>query len=433
MVEVTHYAPLTFIPAIAYFVVAFLVAVAARSRPALGIAALLVLDPFDYTHTFGPTTITLFKAALVGFVLALCSRRTSVAALRAPQVRALVGGALALIAVTALTAIPAVYIDSVLRETLKAAEYFAAFAVTAVAFSEEPDEPALWGSVLLATASVCALSLLQEFTQAPAGYYVNGIVIPRIAGPLEGPNQLAGYLDLTIPLLLARTLDLHSRGRNAVWTALLTACAILTDLLTFSRAGLLGAVVGVLLVVFLFRNRTIRLSLPLTAALATGFAAVLVALERFGALARFFSVDQVTQDNGLATRTALWEAAVKLWQTDPGLGVGAGNYELLVPTVGLIGVRTHANSLYLQSLAEGGVLLFSATVWTLVAALRTTFAAARRSAFGVGLAAGTAALAIHQIFDFLTFFTKVGSLWWVLLGIAAGIVTTDRRLDDEFV
>jgi O-antigen ligase len=126
-------------------------------------------------------------------------------------------------------------------------------------------------------------------------------------------------------------------------------------------------------------------------------------------------------DDGLAPRSVLWRAAFKMWATDPGLGVGAGNFELLTPTVGLIGVRTHANNLYLQSLAEGGILLFAATLWTIVAAIAALLRDSR-GALGIGIAAATVALAVHQGLDDLTFYPKVGGLWWTLLGVGAASI-----------
>jgi O-antigen ligase len=93
--------------------------------------------------------------------------------------------------------------------------------------------------------------------------------------------------------------------------------------------------------------------------------------------------------------------------------------------VGLIGVRTHANSAYLQALAEGGIPLFLATLWTAVAAVRSLWPRAGATPLLAGIAAASLALGLHQIFDCLTFFPKVGTYWWVLLGI--GIATLPQQ------
>jgi O-antigen ligase len=107
-----------------------------------------------------------------------------------------------------------------------------------------------------------------------------------------------------------------------------------------------------------------------------------------------------------------------MWLRHPLTGVGAGNYELELPYYGVLGVRTHANSWYLQSLAEGGVLLFAATIGILAAFVAAFARAIRRSPWIAGALAGTVALSLHQTADYLVFFPKVGGTWWVLAGIA---------------
>jgi O-antigen ligase len=128
---------------------------------------------------------------------------------------------------------------------------------------------------------------------------------------------------------------------------------------------------------------------------------------------------------GVGNRSELWHAAWRMWLAHPVLGVGAGNFELLLPAYGVFGVRTHANSWYLQSLAEGGIALFAATIALLVAViaglagahpLRRLRAASPWVVAGVG---ATLALTVHQTVDYLVFYPKVGGAWWLLLGIAA--------------
>ena len=114
-----------------------------------------------------------------------------------------------------------------------------------------------------------------------------------------------------------------------------------------------------------------------------------------------------------------------MWLARPLLGVGAGNFEFALPAYGVFGVRTHANSWYLQSLAEGGLLLFGATLALLVAVIASLTGSRplQRLRFSspwvVAALAATLALALHQIVDYLVFYPKVGSAWWLLLGVAA--------------
>ncbi len=397
-------------------------------KAALGIGVLLVVEPFAFAHVLGPTTLTLPKAALAGLLAGLFLRRASLAPLRAPAIRALLGGAAALVFVDALSIIPAVYLDAALRETLKALEYFAAFAAAAVAYADDPDEALIWNALAAVSALVCILALIQEATVAPSGFFLHDRVVPRIAGPLEGPNQLAGWLDLVTPLLVARALF----GKPAWPFAALATLAGTTDLLTLSRSGVVGIVVGLtVIVLFAARARLARrllYAIPLAVVPLIAVAAILTFADAGAGdlAARFETSSEQNVENGLASRPVLWRAGLQMFASDPGLGVGAGNYELLTPLAGLVGVRTHANSLYVQSLAETGVLGFAAVIWTLVAAIATMLRNARGPLLA-GIGAGTIGLAVHETYDLLTFYPKVGELWWLLLGIGAGAVALRTR------
>jgi O-antigen ligase len=192
-----------------------------------------------------------------------------------------------------------------------------------------------------------------------------------------------------------------------------------TDVLTLSRGGLFGILMGAIFL-FAFRARGSRFSTRFVVVAVALAAALAAAAARLGFLRRFLSVDEVARENGLGTRSELWRAAIALWKTDPGLGVGAGNFERLLPSAGLVGVRTHANDLYLQSLAEGGVALVCAVLWTIVSAIALCVRDAPRSTLLLAVGAATFGFAAHQIFDMLTFFPKVGGFRYLLIGAATG-------------
>ena len=63
--------------------------------------------------------------------------------------------------------------------------------------------------------------------------------------------------------------------------------------------------------------------------------------------------------------------------------------------------------------------LLLATVATVVTSIVAFVRAPLREPLVLGALAASAGLAAHQIFDFLTFYPKVGGAWWLLLGVAA--------------
>jgi len=155
--------------------------------------------------------------------------------------------------------------------------------------------------------------------------------------------------------------------------------------------------------------------------------AVLVTLGlAIGLEARFFSLAEVPQPDRLGTRALLWAAALELWRMSPLVGIGAGNFELDLGMVGHPDVRTHANSLYLQALSETGLAGFAATIgllWTVFATFARSYS---RRPLVIGVFAANVALALHQVFDYLWFFPKVGVFWALLLAIGVVEVLAAR-------
>jgi O-antigen ligase len=236
--------------------------------------------------------------------------------------------------------------------------------------------------------------------------------------------RTAGYFDVALPVLVARALVHRDRMLSTVIVA-----AALTDLLTLSRAGILGGLVGVAAVIVLLRPPR-RVAWRYAAGIVVVLIAAAFAAVRAGVPAGYFSLDQTTQvADHLANRSQLWRAAIALWHTSPIVGVGAGNYELDLSQVGLSGVRTHANSLYLQSLAEGGIVGLVATIGLFAAAIVTLARSGIRRPLVVGALGATIALATHQVFDDLFFFPKVASIYWLITGVAVAEVAARRLFE----
>jgi O-antigen ligase len=410
--------------AVAVYVAAFVaIALLAARRPSFGVAILILLVPFALYRDVGSTTVTLPKVALLANVAGLAAGRRDLRPLRGPAAMLfLICGALVALA-TALSIAHAAYRAPALRETLKALEYLALFAAVVVAASADPDERPIRSAFTLALAVVSILALVQEFVGAPSGIWFANHPIPRIAGPLEGPNQLAAYLGIALAIVVAYA---TTRGptRYELVTLGLGAAALV---LTISRTGVFMSLLAVAIVLAVGARRSWRRAVF---ALAAGGAAGIVVLglwgfaatHNFGGvgfLGHFSSMAEAEKPGTVGNRSELWDAAITLWRRHPFFGIGAGNFELELSLAGYPKLHTHANSLYLQALVEGGIPLALSTV-ALVAASLWRFA---RGPFSEPLVCGAfgacVGFAAHQVFDLLVFYPKVGELWWIALALAA--------------
>ncbi|MBV8151543.1 MAG: O-antigen ligase family protein [Candidatus Eremiobacteraeota bacterium] len=412
--------PLDLLAAAVYAALGGVVLVATLRRPADAVVALIATAPFSYSHAVGDTTITFAKVALVAAALGIIVRRPSILSL-SRGVPLLLGCAiLAVVVATAITIAVASDRAAVVRETLKAVQYFFTFAVATVAWSLDPDRERLRIVVTASVAIVAVAALAQEFAGAPSGIWYQGKAYPRIAGPLEGPNQLAGYLGLVLPFLIVFALDNPAIALGGI--ALCSAALILS----LSRAGVFAGLIAAAIVLIARPSLRRTTLVALGSGIVAGLAVVLG--WRVAALGeRFVSFAEVEQSGGVGTRSILWRAAIALWREHPILGVGAGNYETLLPLVAPKGIRTHANSWYLQSLVEGGLPLLGATLWLVWASI-LPFRRFLKDDLCLAAFAASIGFALHGIFDLLVFFPKIALTWYALLGVAAAQTRNAERV-----
>ena len=257
-----------------------------------------------------------------------------------------------------------------------------------------------------------------------------GAVEYRVASFFPHPNQLAGFVVLFVPLSVGLFAVFESRLAKAA-CVLLGLLALPAAIVTYSR-GVLVALVA--LVVVLARSRR---AWPAIAA-----AAVLVVL-----LAPAAWHDRVADAGRLdrpeiATRLDFWDAAVSMFQASPVLGVGLNSFDVayvdldttgrsFLPGSGLAPPES-AHSLYLNTLAEQGLVGVAALAFLVLAAGRMILAL-RRSAdprirgFGLGLLGAGIVLLVSNLFDVTFVDPKTSMLAWTLLGVGAALQRIDAR------
>jgi O-antigen ligase len=279
----------------------------------------------------------------------------------------------------------------------------------------------------------------------PATFSVGGVT--RAYATFGEPNPFAGYLEMTVPLLLALAIGFAASGPArpvfqplgklalvAIFVA--SIAGILALLATQSRGGYLGFAVGLGTIVWLTGGKvrwlgTVGGVICLVAILASPASGSVT--ERFRTESFTTKDAQVTTDNFAAQeRAAHWRAAIHMAESSPILGVGAGNFDERyreATTVWRFRIpRGHAHNAYLQALAQAGILgavsylsVLVAVAWRIRRELKRAHDPVIRSV-AIGVAAITAAVAVHN---------TVESLHVLSLGLQLAVVWALLHLDRE--
>ncbi len=315
------------------------------------------------------------------------------------------------------------------RELMRLASYIGFYYVI-TDWCQTPDNTrTLLKALMASTIAVAIFGLWQAFTGGYSPLY--DVLYPiqdeiaqipawegRITSFLEHYNGLAGYLNLVLPFCLA----FATGGKDPLLRFLGRWClafAGIALLLTQSRGGLL-AFVAILLVhtYFSAHDRKARMH---------RVALVLIVCLLAAALAGFFfqrlgEIDDFTT----VSRLAIWGGAFTVFANSPVLGAGFGNLRALMG--GLLslpdGWTGDAHNLYLELLAETGLVGFLVFGVLIVLALRNAMVQLRKAhgSFNKMIAAAIFAaicgVLVHGTVDYLFHTTpQVTALFFLVLGL----------------
>lgn len=240
----------------------------------------------------------------------------------------------------------------------------------------------------------------------------------RITSFLEHYNGLAGYLNLVLPFCLA----FATGGTDPVLRTLSRWCLALAGialLLTQSRGGLLAFVTILLIhVYFSSRNRKTRIRRVAVA--------LIVCLLAAGVAGFFFQRLSEIDDFTAVSRLVIWGGAFTVFARSPLLGAGFGNLRTLMG--GLLnlpdGWTGDAHNLYLELLAETGLIGFVAFGSLIVLALRTALRQLSKTQnhfnkmIALAVFAAICGVLVHGIVDYLFHTTpQVTALFFLVLGL----------------
>jgi O-antigen ligase len=287
--------------------------------------------------------------------------------------------------------------------------------------------------LLLASCQGLLQQVTGDFHTFGAG--AGGTSVGRLQGSFGHPNAYGGYLAVLIPLAVAFAASKCFSARLRWFGGVTLTLAVPALVLSYSR-GAAGALVGGAVIWLAL----IRPRLAVVAAVVIAVGAVAFAPSAFK---ERFSSSETTADVGL--RSDIWASAVDIYSQHPLLGVGLNNfpdaYSSLPSTLSTgaqrrllhrsqILVPPHAQNLYLNVLAEEGILGLLSLITLAIAALATIYRGchvrdpagrAICTASGVGIMT----LALHSLLD-VTLPGPIGLPAFALLAVAAIFVALDR-------
>lgn len=298
------------------------------------------------------------------------------------------------------------------RELMRLTSYICFYYAIVDWIRTENDLKAILQSLLLSAMVVALFGFYQFLTGGYSGLYdalypiqeealKNPPWSGRITSFLSHYNGAAAYLNMVVPFCIAFAV----RARDSFNRVLGRSCLILSTIalvLTQSRGGLL-AYVAILLIsaCLLAPDQKTRLRWMTVAALFSIAGAVLAGsiFERLSGVDSFTAI----------TRLAIWAGGWLIFMGHPVAGIGYGNFKTaLAATISVPdGFMLDAHSLYLELLAETGIMGLLAFAILIIVCLRYARRMQRQSAdlmeFAVGLAAfvAIAGVLVHGVVEYV--------------------------------
>jgi putative inorganic carbon (HCO3(-)) transporter len=400
-----------------------------------GLALLIVLTPFAENAPIAEPGNARLRVALVAWAMVLVGIQA---------VRSVVGGqklvappvfvgAMAFLG-AALAAVPVAQSETAAsaKFLLLAGSVFI-YLLIALFLDDWQKLKPIFGALLLVGLIVSAHALWQYTTGdlSRVGFVSStGAVEYRVSSFFPHPNQLAGFVVLFVPLSVGLYSVFESKIARA-GCVLLPLLALPAAILTYSR-GVLVALVALVLV--LARSKR---AWPAIAAAA----ALVVLLAPAAWHDRVADVGRLDRPE-IATRLDFWDAALAMFQQNPVLGVGLNSFDVayveleqtgrsFLPGSGLAPPET-AHNLYLNTLAEQGLVGIAALFLLILAAGRMILALRRSSdprirGFGLGMLGAGIALLVSNLFDVTFVDPKTSMLAWTVLGVGAALQRIDQR------
>jgi O-antigen ligase len=235
-----------------------------------------------------------------------------------------------------------------------------------------------------------------------------------VTGTFVNRNHYAGLLEMCLPFAVVGSVCCARRPMLAAALGAISLLMLVGVFYSLSRMGLVAVLVSMALVASLLlpkRRWTLAASMVALVVIAAALAPARLA-------------DRLINEDGAASRTAIWRETTRLIADYPWFGCGLGAFESgLQPyreTVPMLRVD-YAHNDYLQIVAEAGVAgasLAAALLWMVLTQARR---AAAVSPVGIAAVGALAAILVHSLTDFNLYIPSNMLVFAWVSGLAGGL------------
>ena len=187
----------------------------------------------------------------------------------------------------------------------------------------------------------------------------NCMELLRPYGTFPHPNVLAGFLAITICLVVWQMLTLHYQDKKIhTWYWMTIIVSGIALILTFSRSGWIMSIIGIVTIVgVLHKKRVVQIITWIT---ISCLACIVIAFPYFYSLMK--------QGESVIIRNELARAAIAMWKSYPLIGVGFNTFLVQLPTIfpaRYLFFLQPPHSIYLLLLSELGIIGVGFVGWFL--------------------------------------------------------------------
>jgi len=251
----------------------------------------------------------------------------------------------------------------------------------------------------------------------------------RVVSTFENPNVLGEFLLLMIPVTAAFVWN-APRGYNRFINFIAAGALCLCMIFTYSRGNWLGLIAAIIIYISFYDRKFIWFGIIL--------ALLSPLIMPQSIINRFLSIGD-TSDTSTSYRVYIWFGTIKMlkdyWLC--GIGLGSDAFNMIYPRYAYASiVAPHSHNLYLQIIAENGILGIIVFLGMIVTYFKDTISAVNGrkksilKAICVALMAGMAGYFVQGAFDNVWYNYRIVMMFFMYLALSQSAVNLLRKEED---